>query len=189
MNPLRPFLFVALALAACARAPVPSDSPSPLCDAPRGDRSQMKTPAGTHELDGFVLEIAEPELCGNAAYIEVRGTGRRRFALRPESAEGLCVGRPTPDDPCSVVRVADFGHEVVERMREAGIEVHGHGMGACGKLGDYLDWNYGVAVIDWADADPTLAIIQDGLRAWDIGDVFGVSVRPMACVIILEGEQ
>ncbi len=188
MPPLRPLLAAALALAACAHPSMPPESStSPPCDAPRGDRSQMKTLAGHCDIGGFVVKIAEPERCGASAYVELCGTGRRRFALRPESVEGLCVGRPAPNDPCSVVRVSDFGHEVAERMREAGIEVHGHGMGACGKLGDYLAWNYGVSVIDWADADPTLAIVQDRLRAWSIGDVFGVSVQPMACGTLLEG--
>ncbi|HCF58981.1 MAG TPA: hypothetical protein DFS52_13445 [Myxococcales bacterium] len=181
-------LAAALALAACAHPSMPPESStSPPCDAPWGDRSQMKTLAGHCDIGGFVVKIAEPERCGASAYVELCGTGRRRFAPRPESVKGLCVGRPAPNDPCSVVRVSDFGHEVAERMREAGIEVHGHGMGACGKLGDYLAWNYGVSVIDWADADPTLAIVQDRLRAWSIGDVFGVSVQPMACGTLLEG--
>ena len=53
------------------------------------------------------------------------------------------------------------------------------------ELRAYRAWNFGVGVMDWAEADPALAIVQDRLRAWRIGDVFGVSVRPMACGVEL----
>ena len=145
----------------------------------------MTTPAGPRDLYGFGLEIAEPEICGTSAYVEVRGLGRRQFAMGAPPDPAGCRGRPAPDDPCTLVSVVDFGHEVVERMREAGLEVHGMGMGACGTLGDYRAWNFGVGVMDWAEADPALAIVQDRLRAWRIGDVFGVSVRPVACGVEL----
>lgn len=164
---------------------------SPLCDAPRGDVSMMQTPAGPRDLYGFGIAIAPPETCGTSSYIAVRGEGRRRFfGGRPPAGDpSVCVGRPAADDPCTLVSVNDFGHEVFFRMRDAGVDGNGVGMGACGRLGDLPAWNFGVGVSDWAHADTALGIVQDRLRAWRVGDVFGVSVIPISCGIELEGSR
>lgn len=140
----------------------------------------VKTPAGPKDQFGVNIQVSAPQFCGNSAFIALEGSGRRTFQMPPGAA--LCTGRPDPHDPCTSVSISDFGNDVAEHMRMHGVTVfNGVGLGACGKVGGLADWNYSVGVYRWEAVDQAIEIAADRMRAWRIGDRFGVSIKPLAC--------
>jgi hypothetical protein len=156
-------------------------APDPLCEAPIGSPDQLGTPAGVVDRYGFAITVAPIERCGTSGTIAITGSGHRRFVMPPEVP--TCSGRPDPADPCTTLRPDDFGDDVQARLVAAGVVPTGHGMGACGTLGTWDDWNFGISVQRWIDADPAIEVVADRLRAWRVGATYHVSVRPLMCSV------
>jgi hypothetical protein len=192
-TPARPFrrpgirpqrILLPLILSGCAHQPPPSMPDNPLCTAPAGTPDQQLLRPGVLDLYGYTVELAAPQVCGTSAYFELKGSGRRN---RPTPQPPLlCVGRPDRTDPCNQVPLQALGEDIVQVLRNRGIQVNGLGLGACGTAGPpFQGWNFGIGVSDWKDVDQAIQITVDRMRAWDYGGTFGVSVRPIACGVEL----
>jgi hypothetical protein len=95
-----------------------------------------------------------------------------------------CVPPPgAPPDVCPEVHADALGGTIAGRLKELGIEINGIGAGVCDQANglDYTTWNYSVGIMDWKDADAAVAVVDEVLRTWGVGQYFGVSVRGIDC--------
>lgn len=165
--------------------PIPSDLR--LCDGALGTREQLTTPIGATEGP----RIDEPLECSkgsdgmdHGAYIRIHGHGTRRLVMPGATSEQTCVPpRGAKSDVCPEVSAHEVADEVKRRLQARGIVVNGTGAGVCAQpVGDdYESWDYSVGITDWKDADAAVAIVDEVLRTWGIGDSFGISVWGMNC--------
>jgi hypothetical protein len=106
--------------------------------------------------------------------VHVHGHGTRRLGLTAVSASACdapdCLGGDA------------IARAIMARMKQGGIEVYGYGAGECADAdGDDYEWEDLGRVHAWKQADAVIGIIDDELRAQDVGDSFGVSVRGPEC--------
>ena len=172
----------------CGGAAGPSDdvhepAPAPCGEAVRGDRSQLTTPIGAETGPS----IDAPKTCdegadqGPGAYLRVHGHGQRRIEM---GREALARCTEPPATPTGCVFADDFGRAVIARLGAQGIQTIGLGLGVCGDArGDYDAWNFSVSIQDWKHADAAIAAVDAELRARDVANHFGVSVRGIGCAV------
>lgn len=176
-----------LSTAACALAPPPRAVLTSECqEVPSGSPEAWRTPVG--QASG--PRIDAPRLCPgkgsrHGAYIRVHGQGWRRLVF----GRAACMELPEDGTSCPEIELGTFGHAAMKaihaRLGEAAAD--SVGLGACGTLGDYDAWNPSLHVHDWSHADLAIAIVDEHLRRYQIGNHFGVSVSGFSCGVLLEG--
>lgn len=151
----------------------------------------MTTPIGA-----MAPRIEAPLHCSNpgnhwddGAYIRVHGDGHRKLVLGRQSLPEQCWKEGPQLETCNLVLVDQFGHEVLKRLRakypRGEARFGGISVGVCGEIGADLDYDrahLSVSVFDWADVDAAIAVVDEVLDAWKIGNHYGVSVRGSSCV-------
>lgn len=142
-----------------------------------GTPSQLTTPIGSPSG----VSIDSPAQCNDdslAAYIRVNGHGTRTIAFG--SAAQAC----TTSSSC--ISNDDLGRGVIARLDALGIPTIGFGLGVCGAVSDdYATWNMSISIQDWTDVDAAVAAVDDELRAQNVGQFFGISVRAITCAVPL----
>jgi hypothetical protein len=181
------------------------DEPQTQVHVTRCEPEPEGTPADLHVVPGAAPGagarpgagpmIDAPVTCGNDTYIAVHGrVGGRRFVMGPEGAKTGCKAPPPPDEPaaCPEVFVDAFAQHLYLRLQSRSLYAsRGIGQGPCAGAGAgagagaqppvYADVHYSVMIQDWRQADAVIAAVDEELRVWGVGDVFGVSVMGKDC--------
>lgn len=184
MKPRTTVLLLLILMSSACRSVTPV--PDSECEeAPPTGKPGAFTLAGS-DLEGVV--IAPAQECPGGHYIRLDGSGERQLVLRRElsGADIACANDPSAME-CPKIQVDAFANAAAARLADEKIVATGFGLGPCGDADQgYDEWNFSIAITNWRKADDAARLVAREMVEWNVGNRFGVAVRPKTCAVDLE---